>query len=160
MERAGYPCGYSAALLASSTILGILIPPSVTMITYGWITGTSVLACFLSTVVPAIMLMVLLSLTNIIDYRKFSASTVDAPVPMEEIATAKQSHGRSFFSAIPALMMPVIILGGKYGGIFTPTEAASVAVVVTLAVGAFCYRTLHFSNFSKAFRDSSASIRH
>ena len=72
MVRAGYPKGYSAALLASSTILGILIPPSVTMITYGWLTGCSVLACFLSTVIPAVVLMILLSVINIIDYKKFA----------------------------------------------------------------------------------------
>lgn len=165
MVKAGYPAGYSAALLASSTILGILIPPSVTMITYGWITGTSVLACFLSTIVPAIVLMILLSIINIIDFKKFSANASPSTDTLSAAAAAavvvpeaKRSRGGVFFSAIPALAMPIIILGGIYGGIFTPTEAAAVAVSVAVVVGVFCYRTLHPKNFLKTFRDSCSSI--
>lgn len=158
MVRAGYPKGYSAALLASSTILGILIPPSVTMITYGWLTGCSVLACFLSTVVPAAVLMILLSVINVIDYKKFAKDALPDDTLVDGDPSARQGTLRTFLNAIPALIMPVIILGGIYGGIFTPTEAAAVAVVVTIAVGAFCYRTLHPSNFFKTFRDSGSSI--
>lgn len=152
MVKQGYPRGYAAALISSSTILGVLIPPSLTMITYGWITGESVLACFLSTVIPAFLLMFLLSVINIRDARRFDTGTiVEADAP-------KKSKAKLWVSSIPALMMPVIILGGIYGGIFTASEAAAVAVCVCIIIGLFVYRNLNFKSFMGALRESSSSI--
>ena len=152
MVKQGYPRGYAAALISSSTILGVLIPPSLTMITYGWITGESVLACFLSTVIPAFLLMFLLSVINIRDARRFDTGTiVEADAP-------KKSKAKLWVSSIPALMMPVIILGGIYGGIFTASEAAAVAVCVCIIIGLFVYRNLSFKSFMGALRESSSSI--
>ena len=152
MVKQGYPRGYAAALISSSTILGVLIPPSLTMITYGWITGESVLACFLSTVIPAFLLMFLLSVINIRDARRFDTGTiVEADAP-------KKSKAKLWVSSIPALMMPVIILGGIYGGIFTASEAAAVAVCVCIIIGLLVYRTLNFKSFMGALRESSSSI--
>ena len=152
MVKQGYPRGYAAALISSSTILGVLIPPSLSMITYGWITGESVLACFLSTVIPAFLLMVLLSVINIRDARRFDTGTiVEADAP-------KKSKAKLWVSSIPALMMPVIILGGIYGGIFTASEAAAVAVCVCIIIGLFVYRNLNFKSFMGALRESSSSI--
>lgn len=152
MVKQGYPRGYAAALISSSTILGVLIPPSLTMITYGWITGESVLACFLSTVIPALLLMFLLSVINIRDARRFDTGTiVEADAP-------KKSKAKLWVSSIPALMMPVIILGGIYGGIFTASEAAAVAVCVCIIIGLLVYRNLNFKSFMGALRESSSSI--
>lgn len=152
MVKQGYPRGYAAALISSSTILGVLIPPSLTMITYGWITGESVLACFLSTVIPAFLLMFLLSVINIRDARRFDTGTiVEADAP-------KKSKAKLWVSSIPALMMPVIILGGIYGGIFTASEAAAVAVCVCIIIGLLVYRNLNFKSFMGALRESSSSI--
>ncbi len=152
MVKQGYPRGYAAALISSSTILGVLIPPSLTMITYGWITGESVLACFLSTVIPALLLMFLLAVINIRDARKFDTGTiVEADAP-------KKSKAKLWVSSIPALMMPVIILGGIYGGIFTASEAAAVAVCVCIIIGLLVYRNLNFKSFMSALRESSSSI--
>ena len=152
MVKQGYPRGYAAALISSSTILGVLIPTSLTMITYGWITGESVLACFLSTVIPAFLLMFLLSVINIRDARRFDTGTiVEADAP-------KKSKAKLWVSSIPALMMPVIILGGIYGGIFTASEAAAVAVCVCIIIGLLVYRNLNFKSFMGALRESSSSI--
>ena len=152
MVKQGYPRGYAAALISSSTILGVLIPPSLTMITYGWISGESVLACFLSTVIPALLLMFLLAVINIRDARKFDTGTiVEADAP-------KKSKAKLWVSSIPALMMPVIILGGIYGGIFTASEAAAVAVCVCIIIGLLVYRNLNFKSFMSALRESSSSI--
>ena len=152
MVKQGYPRGYAAALISSSTILGVLIPPSLTMITYGWITGESVLACFLSTVIPAFLLMFLLSVINIRDARRFDTGTiVEADAP-------KKSKAKLWVSSIPALMMPVIILGGIYGGIFTASEAAAVAVCVCIIIGLLVYRNLNFKSFMGALLESSSSI--
>lgn len=152
MVKQGYPRGYAAALISSSTILGVLIPPSLTMITYGWITEESVLACFLSTVIPAFLLMFLLSVINIRDARRFDTGTiVEADAP-------KKSKAKLWVSSIPALMMPVIILGGIYGGIFTASEAAAVAVCVCIIIGLLVYRNLNFKSFMGALRESSSSI--
>lgn len=122
------------------------------MITYGWITGESVLACFLSTVIPAFLLMFLLSVINIRDARRFDTGTiVEADAP-------KKSKAKLWVSSIPALMMPVIILGGIYGGIFTASEAAAVAVCVCIIIGLLVYRNLNFKSFMGALRESSSSI--
>ena len=165
MVEQGYPRGYAASLISASTILGVLIPPSVAMITFGWVTGVSVLGCFLSTVIPATLLMILLSIINLVDAKKFTrienVNTSIEDAQREKAlsdASAKISTGRRWFSAIPALSMPVIILGGIYGGVFTPTEAASVAVFVCIIIGLFIYKTLNKKNIFQSFKTSSSSI--
>lgn len=157
MVEMGYPKGYAASLICSSTILGILIPPSVTMITYGWVTGTSVLACFLSTVMPAIVLIILLGIINAIDAKKFVSEDKvlhENMNPSEKKAKIK----KVIWTGIPGLIMPIIILGGIYGGVFTPTEAAAVATFVCIVIGVFCYRTLHPKNYFSSLKSSASSI--
>lgn len=161
MVEQGYPKGYAASLISASTILGVLIPPSVAMITFGWVTGVSVLACFLSTVLPGILLMIILSTINLIDARKFRPLKENDTKAQSKQITAKERRVRMkecLISAIPALSMPVIILGGIYGGIFTPTEAASVAVLVCILIGLFIYRTLNCQSVFMAMKSSASSI--
>ncbi|VFQ46848.1 TRAP transporter large permease [Desulfoluna butyratoxydans] len=154
MDSKGYPRGYATALVANSSILGLLIPPSVTMIIYGWVTDTSILACFLATMGPGLLITFLFSVVNMVLSRKFPL-VLDPPKPVEE--TVRQ--GVSLTSkAIPALVMPLIILGGIYGGIMTPTEAAAVAVIYALPVGFLVYRGLTFDTFFKAAKNSATSV--
>jgi len=154
MASKGYPRGYATALVANSSILGLLIPPSVTMIIYGWVTDTSILACFLATMGPGLLITVLFSVVNVIMARKFPL-VLDPPKPMKE--TVKE--GVTMTSrAIPALVMPLIILGGIYGGIMTPTEAAAVAVIYSLPVGFLIYKGLTFGTFFKAAKNSATSV--
>lgn len=154
MERQGYPRGYATALVANSSILGLLIPPSVTMIVYGWVTDTSILACFLSTLLPGLFIAFNFSVVNLVMARKFPL-VLDEPKNFSE--TIKEGMSRSVH-AIPALLMPIIILGGIYGGIMTPTEAAAVAVIYALPVGFLIYRGLTFRSFLAAGKESATAV--
>lgn len=146
MERHGYSRGYSSALLAVSSLLGLLIPPSITMILYAVVTRQSVAACFLATVGPGILLMICLSILNAVYVRRNLGGN-EVKTPWSQRISETASTG---WKAIPALMLPVIILGGIYGGVFTPTEAAAVAVVYAIPVGLFVYRELSFRKVAEA----------
>ena len=137
MEKHGYPRPYTSALLGISSLLGILIPPSITMILYAVVTRQSVAACFLATIGPGILLIITLCVFNAIKMRLNPQQQASLPLPerLREI----RSTG---WKALPALMLPFIILGGIYGGAFTPTEAAAIAVVYAIPVGLFIYREL------------------
>lgn len=144
LEKAGYPRGHSAALLSNAAVLGMLIPPSAIMILYAWVGNQSVLASFLSSVIPGIILTILLSLINMFLLRNNKNLVLSAPIPFPEKMSLFGTRGKK---AIPALMMPVIVLGGIYGGIMTPTEAAAVAVIYSIPVGFWVYRGLKRKDF-------------
>lgn len=154
MEKQGYPREYATALIANASLLGLLIPPSVTMIVYGWVTDTSILACFLATLGPGLLIMLSFSLVNIRMARKFPLKLNEPPKGAAFVAEAS-SRG---FKATPALLMPVIILGGIYGGIMTPTEAAAVAVIYAIPVGFLIYRGLDIRTFLSAGREAATSV--
>ncbi|CAM3892513.1 TRAP transporter large permease [Vreelandella rituensis] len=154
MERKGYPRAYATALIANSSILGLLIPPSVTMIVYGWVTDTSILASFLATLGPGLLIMLLFCIVNMVMSRKFDL-VLDEPMAFDQRI---RDAGRRTFHAIPALLMPVIILGGIYGGIMTPTEAAAVAVIYALPVGFMIYRGLTWRTLFESGKESATSI--
>jgi tripartite ATP-independent transporter DctM subunit len=154
MVEQGYPRGYATALVTVSSILGLLIPPSVIMIFYGWVTDTSILAAFLSTVGPGIAVIIIFSLINIIWARRFKL-TLAEKLPKSE--QRKQNINRSLM-AIPGLSLPIIILGGIYGGVFTPTEAAAVGAMVALPIGFFIYKELNGKTLVKLGRESGQAI--
>ncbi|WP_136679981.1 TRAP transporter large permease [Neptunomonas sp. XY-337] len=154
MEKKGYPRAYATALIANSSILGLLIPPSVTMIVYGWVTETSILASFLATLGPGLLIMFNFAVVNMIMSRKFPL-ILDEKVSFSE--TMKQA-GNNTVVALPALLMPVIILGGIYGGVMTPTEAAAVAVIYALPVGFWIYKGLTFKAFLEAGKESATAV--
>ena len=128
LTRAGYEKGYTAALLAAACPLGLLIPPSSAQVLYAWSSGTSVLACFTATIVPGLILVALLCLVNMVTLR-----------------------------AIPALIMPVIILGGIYGGIMTATEAAAISVAYAIPCGMFIYKGLKGDGLHQALTESACA---
>lgn len=154
MERKGYPRAYATALIANSSILGLLIPPSVTMIVYGWVTDTSILACFLATLGPGLLIMLNFSIVNLIMARKFPL-VLDEPLPLDRLL---REAGKRTVNAVPALLMPVIILGGIYGGIMTPTEAAAVAVIYALPVGFMIYRGLTLKTLFESGKESATAV--
>lgn len=144
LER-GYPRGQATALVACPSVLGQLIPPSVPMVLYAWVTWQSVGACFLSTVVPGIIMVCLYCFVNSLMIRKY-------PIKVLPDVPAKQKikdFGKATFNGFWALLMPVIVLGGIYGGIFTPTEAAGVAVIYCIPVGFFIYRSMDLKQFGE-----------
>ncbi len=154
MAAKGYPRGYATALVANSSILGLLIPPSVTMIIYGWVTDTSILACFLATLGPGLLITALFCIVNLVMARKFPL-ILDQPMTAKETIKDGVKHTSR---AIPALIMPVIILGGIYGGIMTPTEAAAVAVIYALPVGFLIYKGLTMKTFLEAAKNSATAV--
>ncbi|MES0883375.1 TRAP transporter large permease [Roseibium sp. SCP14] len=154
MEKQGYPREYATALIANSSLLGLLIPPSVTMIVYGWVTDTSILACFLATLGPGLLIMLSFSAVNIRMAKKFPLK-LNEPLKGQDFVAEASSRG---FKATPALLMPVIILGGIYGGIMTPTEAAAVAVIYAVPVGFLIYRGLNLNTFLGAGREAATSV--
>ena len=139
MTDRGYPIGHSAALISCASVLALLIPPSIDMIIFGWLAEESIAGCFLATVGPGIFTVVTLCLVNWRLLRR-----VPLPIPPEmTIKERAVETGRRGKNAFFALMMPVIILGGIYGGIFTPTEAAAVSVIYAIPVALFIYRGLN-----------------
>lgn len=144
MYAAGYPRGVSAALISSAALLGLLIPPSLNQILYAFVGGQSVLACFLSTVIPGIILIILLSSVNFWLLRKNKDIKLADRIPKEELPKV---FARRTSRAIPAMIAPVIILGGIYGGFMTPTEAAAVSVIYTIPVGIWFYKGLNKDSF-------------
>jgi C4-dicarboxylate transporter DctM subunit len=151
MEERGYDRAYATALISSSSVLALLIPPSASMIIYGWVTGTSILACFLATAGPAVVLMGLLAFWNRILTRNMPLVS-PKPAPFREMA------GETFLRAKKAgagLLMPMIILGFIYGGVTTPTEAAAVAVVYAIPVSIYLYRDLTWSTLSEVIWKSA-----
>ncbi|MCB9957567.1 MAG: TRAP transporter large permease [Rhodospirillaceae bacterium] len=154
MEKRGYPRAYATALIANSSILGLLIPPSVTMIIFGWVTDTSILACFLATLVPGLLIMTSFSIINLWMSRKFDLILDEKPT----FKGLSREVGRRGVHAFPALLMPIIILGGIYGGVMTPTEAAAVAVIYSVPVGFFIYKGLTVPSFVAAGKEAATAV--
>lgn len=141
MERRGYPRSFAAAVVASGGTVGIVIPPSITMVVYGAIANTSIADLFMAGFAPGILMGATMCLVSWV-ISKRNGYKGEGSFSIRRVLV-------SFKECFWALMMPVIILGGIYGGIFTPTEAAAVAAVYGAAVGAFVYKELTFKDLSK-----------
>lgn len=139
MIKSGYSPAFSAALMAASGAIGVVIPPSITFVVYGSIADTSIGDLFISGVLPGILMGVAFCIAALLIGRKVNLKTLPR-------ATGKE-RWNAFKDAFWGLMMPVIILGGIYGGIFTPTESAAVSAVYGLAVGIFIYRKIGLKEF-------------
>lgn len=155
MEKRGYPRGYATALATVSSVLGLLIPPSIIMIIYGWVTRTSILAVFAATAIPGLVLATWLSIINYFYATKIF--NIKVP-PKRRIKERKEQVIKSFLSSLPALSLPIIILGGIYGGIFTPNEAAAVAVVVGCFIGLVVYKKWNLRDFYNSTVRTTAEI--
>ncbi|MDR3148287.1 MAG: TRAP transporter large permease [Treponema sp.] len=137
MTKQGYDRRFITALTASSGGLGILIPPSLPMVMYGVSAGTSIGDMFMAGVLPGVLCGIALMIYAYI-FSKLH------PVELKDTQEPRMSIGRSLLDGFWALLCPVIILGGIYGGIFTATEAAGVAALYGILVSKFVYRTLQF----------------
>ncbi|WP_028307783.1 TRAP transporter large permease [Desulfitibacter alkalitolerans] len=148
MISKNYGKRFSASTGAASGELGSIIPPSIPMILYGSVTGTSVGAMFIAGVVPGILLTIILVVfVIIVSKRKGLIGDCKKSNWIEKLVAIKDS--------ILAVLMPVIILGGIYSGTFTPTEAAAVAVAYALIVGIFIYRELKIKHLLSLFADAA-----
>lgn len=134
MDKAGYPKDFASAVAAAGGTLGVVIPPSIPMITYGVVAGVSISTLFIAGIIPGILLAIGLMIVISIYAKKMNLPKGE-PTSFKKVFVA-------FKDAILALLMPIIILGGIYGGVFTPTEAAAVAVVYSFFVSVFIYKEI------------------
>lgn len=149
MVEAGYDKGFAAALMSASSGLAIIIPPSIAFVVYGVITGASIGQLFIAGIIPGI----LVGLFLIVVAFFISVARGYGGDRFGKLAEVWQAFKEAFWG----LIAPVIILGGIYGGIFTPTEAAAVAVFYGLFVGLFIYRTVTFQTLYDLLVESSVS---
>lgn len=154
LEDFGYPRYYSVAIVSCASVLGQLIPPSVPMILYAWVTQQSVAACFLATVLPGILMAVLMCVLNYFEVRKLPNVRVEPQMPLKRKAAV---IGQATRSGMWSLLMPVIILGGIYGGIVTPTESAAIAVLYAILIGFLIHRELNLTILGRALSTSATT---
>ncbi len=150
MERSGYDKNFTAAVITASGPLGVLIPPSILMVVYGVVTNTSIGALLVSGIGPGLVFGAFLMSYEWYICKKRGYGLTDASFSLSRVFTALKN-------AVWALLIPVIILGGIYSGMFTPTEAAGVSVVYALFVGLFVLRTLTFKGLFGIFLNSSVT---
>ena len=143
-----YPASYAAALTAATSVIGPIIPPSIPMIIYALVSDASIGYLFLGGVVPGLLMAGFQMALVAYDARRRNFP-VEPPTPLREIPGVT-------WRALPALMMPVVLLGGIYSGITTPTEAAAVAAAYALLISAVLYRSVSFADF---YRSVLASAR-
>lgn len=151
MTRGGrYTPAYSAAITAATAVIGPIIPPSIPLVLYALISDTSVGYLFAAGVVPGlIMTLVMMALNAYLAHKR--NFPVEPPVPMREMVPLT-------ISALPALMMPVVLLGGIYSGIMTPTEAAAVAAFYTLVISVVLYRSVTWSGLNQSLLKSGQQL--
>ena len=147
VEQGGFSAPFATALMATSSSIAIVIPPSIAFVVYASITGVSIADMFMAGIVPGILMGVALALVVLVEAKKHNIQ------PSRKKASGKERWD-AFKDAFWGFLMPVIILGGIYGGIFTPTEAAAVSVVYGLFVGMVIYREVSFRDLFDIFVDS------
>lgn len=148
LEQAGYGRKFALSTIGAAGMLGTIIPPSTVMITYCSATGVSVGNMFMAGIIPGIVLGIFM-----IIYAVYFG--VKNKIPRTPFSWKQM--GKASYRAIGAILMPVIILGGIYSGIFTPTESAAVACAYGLIVGCFIYREINFRGLVDTVRSAAAS---
>ncbi len=144
MVKEGYDLDFSAAITVASSCVGPIIPPSITLVLYGILSGTDVARLLIAGIVPGIVI----AGTQMI-YTHFYAVKMDYPSYPK--ATPKEM-GRAVSTGFSALMMPIIIIGGTMTGVFTPTESAAVAVLYGIVIGFFLYRNISIPQFYRSLK--------
>ena len=148
IERGGFSAPFSTALMATSSSIAIVIPPSIAFVVYASITGVSIADMFTAGIVPGILMGIALVIVVMLEARKNNIQ------PTQKKASGKERWD-AFKDAFWGFLMPVIILGGIYGSIFTPTEAAAVSVVYGLFVGIFIYKDIKIKDLWELMVDSA-----
>ena len=148
IQQGGFSAPFSTALMATASSIAIVIPPSIAFVVYASITGVSIADMFMGGIVPGILMGLALVIVVMIEARKNNIQG-----SMKKASGAER--WAAFKDAFWGLLMPVIILGGIYGGIFTPTEAAAVSVVYGLFVGMVVYREIKFKDLWEILIDSA-----
>jgi C4-dicarboxylate transporter DctM subunit len=148
MEKEKYSKSFSTAVNTAAGCLGVIIPPSVPLIIYGTTAGVSVGDLFIAGIIPGLFIGVCLMICSYFLARRYGFTGSGKRAPVKEIVL-------SFRDALPALMVPIIVLGGIYGGLTTPTEAGVIAVVYSLIVEGLILRTLSWQKIIDVFKGTS-----
>jgi len=149
MKAQGYSRGYGGAVIAAGSTIGPVIPPSIPMIMYGVTVGVSVSYLFIAGIIPGILMGVVLMAYNYYESKKRGYRGIEA---QKKSAREKLIVYRK---AIPAILMPIIILGGIYSGVFTPTESSVIGVVYALIVSVLVYHSLSWKAFTQALFEAA-----
>ena len=147
MKEEGYDPAYATAITAAAGTIGVIIPPSIPFVIYGVAAQCSISDLFLAGIIPGILIGVVLMIVNYVTAKKCGFGH-----------TEKFHAGhllRTLGDSILALLVPVIILGGIYGGIFTPTESAVAAIIYSIFVGVFIYHELDLKSILEAFKETA-----
>ena len=147
MVKQGFPARFGAGVITTSGALGILIPPSIVMVMYAVATNTSVGALFIAGIVPGLVLATLLGLTTWWRARKFD-------YPRQPRASWRE-RWRAFRESIWGLLLVIVVIGGIYTGIFTPTEAAAMSAVYAFFVAVYVYKDMSLAKVPKVLLDSA-----
>ena len=147
MKKSGYDSDFAGAVQAAGGSIGVIIPPSIPMIIFGFLTGASIGRLFAAGILPGILVGVSLIAIATILSKKYGYGAA--------VTFSWRRLARNFVAAIPALGAPVIILGGILGGIFTATESAAAAVFYSMVVGLFIYKEVKTRDFSAIFIEGS-----
>jgi TRAP-type transport system large permease protein len=152
MAKQGYTRRFSAMITAASSIVGPIIPPSIIIVMYGAVTGTSVGAMFAAAFIPGVFFAFAMSMMVAVTAKKRNFPKVESKFELKEFVL-------TFKDTVFALLMPLIIIGGILGGFFTPTEAAAVAVLYALVISLFVFRSIDakkiYASLSNAMRTSA-----
>lgn len=148
MKRKNYPTGFGAAITAAAGSIGVLIPPSIPFILYGVMSGTSIGDLFKAGIIPGLILALALMAVSYYKIKK-ADNVVD-----HSVTVSFKDLIKSIWNAKWALLAPVIVLGGIYAGIFTPTEAAVIAIVYTLIIGIFVYKSVNLEDIYNSLKDT------
>ncbi|MBP3543940.1 MAG: TRAP transporter large permease [Lachnospiraceae bacterium] len=148
IEQGGFSAPFSTALMATASSIAIVIPPSIAFVVYSSISGESIGDLFMAGIIPGILMGVALAVVVLLEVKKKNIQVT------RKKASAKERWD-AFKDAFWGFLMPVIILGGIYGGVFTPTEAAAVSVVYGLIVGVFIYREIKLKDLFELLVDSA-----
>ncbi len=150
MEKEKYSKSFSTAVNTAAGCLGVVIPPSVPLIIYGTTAGVSVGDLFIAGIIPGLFIAACLMLCAYLLSRSYGFTGTGQRAPLKEL-------GINFLKALPAIMVPAIVLGGIYGGIMTPTEAGVVAVVYSFIMEGLILRTLNWGKFLDVFKGTAVT---